>query len=184
MLIKAKLVRRVLAPLATGAALVATVGAGSASATDNPPSGYIAASQVSAASTHVAPATATTVHKSKPGTPPSSVVDAKWCSSYSYPSESDAHACFQRSGDVIWIDNAVGDNVKAHWENWLENASGTWTFYRDGDCLSTTYGWGYCNEDFYEDSSHNADGGYGSGIRLYTCVGDCNPDYQWVRNNT
>lgn len=179
---KGKLARRVLVPVAAGAAILATVGVGSAFAMDDATAATT--HQVVAASTGVVPATATTVHNSKPGTPPSGVIDAKWCSSYSYPSQSDAHACFQRSGDVIWIDNAVGDNVKAHWENWLEQADGTWVFYRDGDCLSTTYGWGYCNEDFYEDTSHNAVGGHGSGIRLYTCVGDCNPDYQWVRNNT
>ena len=165
---KGRLARRVLAPLAIGAALVATVGVG-------PAFGAGAGSSPAA----VAPMTSTTIHYSKPGTPPSSVVDAKWCSS----DANWAHACFQRHVDVIWVDNNSGEHVKAHWENWIRNADGVWVFYRDGDCISTTWGWGYCNENFYEDSSQNADHGYGSGIRLYTCYGACDPNYQWVRNN-
>jgi hypothetical protein len=173
---RGKIAKRVLLPLATSAALVAAIGVGSASATNGSPSDDATASHVS--SSVVAPATPTTIHYSKPGTPPSSVVDAKWCSS-----DADwAHACFQRHGDVIWVDNDSGEHVKARWENWLRNADGTWVFYRGGECIATTWGWGYCNENLYEDSSHNAVGGHGSGIRLYTCYGACDPDYQWVRN--
>jgi hypothetical protein len=164
---------RTLVALATSAAatLVVTIGSGAAYATSQPPA---------AASTDVAPNTSSTTHYSKIGTPPSSVVDAKWCSS-----DADwAHACFQRHGDTIWVDNNAGEHVKAHWENWLRNADGTWVFYRDGDCISMNWGWGYCDENFYEDSSLNAVGGYGSGIRLYTCYGECDRNYQWVRNNS
>ena len=173
-----KPVRRALVSLAIGvvAVLVATIGGGAAFATSD---GTRAATSL-ATSTDVTPMTSTTIHYSKPGTPPSSVVDAKWCSS-----DADwAHACFQRHGDVIWVDNNSGEHVKVRWENWLKNADGTWVFYRDGDCVSTAWGWGYCNENFYEDTSHNAAGGHGSGIRLYTCCGECDPNYQRVRNNS
>jgi hypothetical protein len=168
--------RRVLVPLAAGVAaiLAATLGVSTASAATT------TSSQRSIATTVAAPMAATTTHYSKPGTPPSSVVDAKWCSS----DHDWAHACFQRHGDVIWIDNNSGEHVKARWENWLRNADGTWVYYRGGNCISTTWGWGYCNENFYEDSSLNAVGGHGSGIRLYTCYGVCDSNYQWVRNNT
>jgi hypothetical protein len=113
------------------------------------------------------------------GAPPSGVVDAKYCSS-----DGDAaHACFERHGDVIWVENNVGADVEVYWSNWLRNAAGAWVEYRRGQCIADALGWSYCNKDFYEDTTYNEKNGYGSGIRVYACAGDCDQNYQWVRNN-
>ncbi|MFD2078576.1 hypothetical protein SAMN05421678_11367 [Actinopolymorpha cephalotaxi] len=89
--------------------------------------------------------------------------------------------CFKRHGDVIWVQSTAGD---ARWENWLRNSTG-WHKWRSGECTNTHIGWGYCNKDFYEDSSKNILGGYGSGLRLQSCpvnTGYCSPQI-WIRNN-
>src|SRR4051812_36210402 len=168
-----KLAERLLVPVAGGAAvlvLVGILGVGAASAT----TGRVASSQAGVAggepvSTDAAPMGSTTIRYTKIGTPPSSIVKAKYCSSDAHW----AHACFARVGDVIWVDNNSGEHVKARWENWLRDSRGVWEAYRVGDCISLNWGWGYCNENFYEDSSRNAYGGRGSGIRLYTCYAAC-----------
>ncbi|GAA2756036.1 hypothetical protein [Actinopolymorpha rutila] len=89
--------------------------------------------------------------------------------------------CFKRYGDVIWVQGSPGSAV---WENWLRNSTG-WHKWRTGECVNTHSGWGYCNKDFYEDSSKNALGGHGSGLRLQSCpinTGYCSPQI-WIRNN-
>lgn len=97
-------------------------------------------------------------------------------------------SCFQKYGDKFWVVDTYtnGRGHYAQWENWLHNG-GTWVLYRQGTCSNdlTTGVWGYCNKEFYEDStSPNALGGRGSGIRLYSCdalVG-CQ-GYTWILNN-
>lgn len=92
-------------------------------------------------------------------------------------------ACFQRYGDIVWVHNYSGGNVvRAHWSNWLWDGD-SWEFWRNGDCVMEWEGWGYCNKDFYEDSSVNAYGSTGSGIRVYPGNWDLDHGYKWVRNS-
>lgn len=96
--------------------------------------------------------------------------------------------CFEANGDILWVKDTVSDGYAAiaSWENYLRDTSGNWQFYRHGECdnkLSAGH-WGYCNKDFYEDTSLNEYGGHGSGLRLYPCTSSvCSTDYLWVRNN-
>ena len=98
-------------------------------------------------------------------------------------------ACFEPSGDKIWVYDALADGKAAagYWENYLRNSAGDWIIYRNGKCTNhlTAGTWGYCNYDFYEDTSLNADGDYGSGVRVYPCTenGAIGTGYAWVRNN-
>ncbi len=96
------------------------------------------------------------------------------------------YVCFQKDGDKIWVEDTAADGVSAdgRWENYLWDGS-NWTLYRQGACLNKlSYGhWGYCDKDFYEDTSTNHYGSKGSGIRLYPCGAICDADYQWIRNN-
>lgn len=112
------------------------------------------------------------------GTPPS---DLSGCTS-GYEVE----ICFQKYGDKIWVKNNSITNAQwGHYSNWLRDNNSNWKFWRNGDCGVDFIGWGYCDKDFYEDSTKNAKGGYGSGVRLYPCDGDygCTSYYGWVRNN-
>ncbi len=115
------------------------------------------------------------------GTPPQ--LDSAQCH------EIDASvACFEPSGDKIWVldHKADGKAAAGYWENYLRDSAGDWIIYRNGQCTNhlTAGNWGYCNYDFYEDTSSNADGGKGSGIRVYPCT-ETGPitSYTWVRNN-
>ncbi|MEU2427481.1 hypothetical protein ABZ619_41960 [Streptomyces sp. NPDC007851] len=97
-------------------------------------------------------------------------------------------ACFQKYGDVMWVKDTLSDGYPANgdYENYLWNGS-SWQLYRFGDCVNhlTAGHWGYCNKDFYEDSTYpNAYGSKGSGIRLFVCGnGSCPDDYKWIRND-
>jgi hypothetical protein len=97
-------------------------------------------------------------------------------------------ACFQKHGDKIWVKDTQSDGYPAigSYENYLWDGS-SWQPYRTGDCYNrlTAGHWGYCNKDFYEDSTNpNAFGSQGSGIRLYVCGdGSCPDNYVWIRNN-
>ncbi len=101
--------------------------------------------------------------------------------------------CFQKHGDFIWVQDGEGDGypVSIVWENYLRDADGNWRLYRDGECKNylSAPNWGYCNKEFYEDqTSPNAIGGTGSGIRLYPCIisggyTGCSSSYKWLRNN-
>ncbi len=96
--------------------------------------------------------------------------------------------CFEPYGDKIWVYDAKADGKAAagYWQNYLEDSAGNWHLYRDGQCVNhlSEGHWGYCNYDFYEDTSHNAEGGYGSGVRVYPCIENgVIGDYVWVRNN-
>jgi hypothetical protein len=94
--------------------------------------------------------------------------------------------CFQKYGDKVWVRNTSLLYAEyGHYSNWLRDNNSNWVFWRNGDCGVDFNGWGYCNKDMYEDSSHNALGGYGSGIRLYPCDFEfgCTSYYTWVRNN-
>ncbi|MBA9050576.1 MULTISPECIES: hypothetical protein [Streptomyces] len=76
-----------------------------------------------------------------------------------------ARACFQPYGDKLWV---KGRAASADWENYLRDRTGAWKWYRTGSCLNKLSGgrWGYCQVNFYEDTSKNPYGGKGSGIRL------------------
>jgi hypothetical protein len=95
--------------------------------------------------------------------------------------------CFEKYGDKIWVNNEdLLSSEYGHYSNWLRDSSGAWTFWRNGNCIVDYNGWGYCNKDFYEDSSYNVVGGQGSGVRLYPCdveFGCTSSLYGWVRNN-
>ncbi|MFF9607875.1 hypothetical protein ACF1GY_37465 [Streptomyces sp. NPDC014684] len=99
-----------------------------------------------------------------------------------------ATACFEKYGDKIWIKaTASRSDILAMWENYLRDSSGSWGDfpYREGSCENHLGSgrWGYCNKDFYEDSTDpNARGGQGSGIRLWACAAQC-AGYVWIRNN-
>jgi hypothetical protein len=100
-------------------------------------------------------------------------------------SASGAKACFQKYGDKIWILDTSGTTYAAvaPWENYLWNGS-SWQLYRTGNCYNRLGKgvWGVCNKDFYEDSSTNAYGSTGSGLRLWAENLDWS-DYIWIRNN-
>jgi hypothetical protein len=100
---------------------------------------------------------------------------------------SGAEACFEKHGDKIWVLDTSGNGVEADadWENFLRDTTGGWTQYRAGACLNTlTHGnWGVCNMDFYEDTTFNHYGGYGSGLRLAACDGGACSSEIWIRNN-
>ena len=94
--------------------------------------------------------------------------------------------CFAKYGDKVWVRNSSLLSAEyGHYSNWLRDNNSNWVFWRNGDCGVDFTGWGYCNKDFYEDSSHNALGGYGSGIRSYPCDYEfgCTSYYSWIRNN-
>jgi hypothetical protein len=101
-----------------------------------------------------------------------------------------AEVCFHLYGDQVWVYDARGDGHAAigQWSNYLRDADGTWIKYREGECRNSLgHGqWGVCNKEFFEDSTNpNAEGGHGSGLRLWACTAStmCNADYTWVRNN-
>lgn len=98
-----------------------------------------------------------------------------------------AAACFQKYGDVLWVEDTASNGASAsvYWENYLWNGS-SWVFWRQGKCVNSlgNLHWGKCDKDFYEDSTLNPLGSRGSGIRVYPCNGnDCSGSYLWLRNN-
>ncbi|MGQ4515417.1 hypothetical protein [Streptomyces sp. DW26H14] len=98
-------------------------------------------------------------------------------------SVSGAKACFQPYGDILWV---YGRGHDANWENHIRNSSGAWQEYRVGSCMNALSGnrWGYCNKNFYEDTTKNKYGGKGSGIRLQAEADGKNVSSQiWIRNN-
>lgn len=125
------------------------------------------------------------------GTPPNGLAfNDSYCSDgYDLAGNWVSTACFEPYGDKIWVYDARSDGHAAdgYWMNWLvDGTTGKWTAYRDGDCWnSLTAGhWGYCNKDFYENSSLNYYNGYGSGIRIYAQTSVTISDtYQWVVND-
>lgn len=117
------------------------------------------------------------------GTPPT------WASGQCY-TNSTVKACFQPYGDKIWVLDTASDGYagNASWENLLRNSSGAWDtrVYRSGNCANhlTANHWGYCNYDFYEDTTTNAFGGQGSGIRVFPWAANAGQTgYAWVRND-
>ncbi|MEH1163777.1 hypothetical protein V6V47_00155 [Micromonospora sp. CPCC 205539] len=97
-------------------------------------------------------------------------------------------SCFQKYGDKIWVLDtyANGRGHFASWSNWLWDGN-SWELYREGFCNNglTAGVWGYCDKEFYEDSTNpNPYGNKGSGLRISSCdalIG-CS-DYFWIRNN-
>ncbi len=141
-----------------------------------------AAAMLSAMLVGASPASASTGDAAVAGSPPA--FSSGQCA------EIDASvACFEPSGDKIWVYDAKADGAAAagYWENYLKNSAGQWLYYRYGKCTNHlgAGSWGYCNYDFYEDTSLNADGGKGSGVRVYPCTenGAIGDVYAWVRND-
>jgi hypothetical protein len=98
-----------------------------------------------------------------------------------------ATVCFEKTGDKIWVEDVDPDGWAAvgYWQNFLRDSSGNWNNpWREGRCTNNlTYGhWGYCNKDFYEDTTYNPYDGWGSGIRLWDCSRGCYGS-AWVRND-
>ncbi len=102
-----------------------------------------------------------------------------------------SEVCFEPYGDKIWVFDATladGKAAAAYWQNYLKDSAGNWVAYRTGECINHLGAghWGYCNYDFYEDTTHNPYDGYGSGVRLYplTEPDAIDPDnYVWDRND-
>jgi hypothetical protein len=115
-----------------------------------------------------------------PGTPPSGM-ECPWTEG--------VRGCFKKYGDQWWVRD-TGTDVTAYaailWENHLKDASGSWGLYRSGECDNGLGDgqWGVCNKDYYEDSSRNAWGGYGSRLRWRSCgVYGCTGWSNWVYND-
>ncbi|BCJ70301.1 hypothetical protein [Polymorphospora rubra] len=95
--------------------------------------------------------------------------------------------CFQKYGDVWMVTRSVLEtgNTSVQWANQLLNASGSWATYREGQCINalghSTFG--VCNKDYYENSSRNALGGYGSRLRFRACSTTCSAWTPWFTNN-
>ncbi|MET9451768.1 hypothetical protein [Streptomyces cinerochromogenes] len=91
-------------------------------------------------------------------------------------SRTGSEACFERYGDVLWVKDTSADGHSAtnSWDNYLADSGGNWTLYRQGSCVNKLGSgkWGYCNKDFYENSSANAYGGRGSSVDYAACVYD------------
>jgi hypothetical protein len=96
--------------------------------------------------------------------------------------------CFHRNGDLIYVKDTSGNGQAAYvyWENYLRTSSGTWKLRRYGTCTNYSVGVvGSCDYNFYEDTTLNAFGGHGSGVRVWICQkgSGCTSNYVWVRNN-
>ncbi|MGW1977992.1 hypothetical protein [Streptomyces sp. NPDC001889] len=104
-----------------------------------------------------------------------------------------ANSCFKKYGDSWYLRDLEWDgmDVYADWQNQLRNAGRDWVSYRSGRCTSElgSGDWGRCNKDFYEDSAHNAKGGYGSRVRWRACRDQplspdtCGSGATWVKND-
>lgn len=131
------------------------------------------------------------------GTPEAAA--ATWETDYVSPGEvacagilsapsSDGWVCFQPYGDVWMVSTSPTDSgrISVQWENRLRNASGAWVTYRTGQCINDLGRdqIGVCNKDYYENSSYNALGGYGSMIRYKACTSvACTNFLPWQYNN-
>ncbi|MEU3776942.1 hypothetical protein AB0F11_27815 [Streptomyces sp. NPDC032472] len=118
------------------------------------------------------------IDTAQPGTPPSDIT----CLS----APQGARGCFRTYGDQWWVlDTDTPYAAIAVWENELWDGD-SWEPYRNGQCenkLGEGH-WGVCNKDYYEDSSRNAYGGYGSRVRWRACgVFGCSSWSAWTRNN-
>ncbi|MFF9771884.1 hypothetical protein ACF1GT_35840 [Streptomyces sp. NPDC014636] len=86
-----------------------------------------------------------------------------------------AKACFERYGDVLWVEDTAADGHSAtnSWSNYLFDSSGNGHLYRQGSCVNKLGAghWGYCNKDFYENSTPTPYG-TGSEIDYAGCVYD------------
>lgn len=85
-------------------------------------------------------------------------------------SVSGADACFQPYGDLIWVRDTASDGHPAYadWENDLWSGS-AWIAAYASTCESTLGAgrWGYCDEEFFEDSQANNVGGVGSVVGVW-----------------
>ncbi|WP_412074691.1 hypothetical protein ACLF6K_00540 [Streptomyces xanthophaeus] len=97
--------------------------------------------------------------------------------------------CFQKYGDVWKVGRSYYETSRTsvQWVNQLKNSSGSWVTYREGECFNdlghSTFG--TCNKDYYENSSRNALGGYGSRLAFKAClVSSCSAQSPWVYNDS
>ncbi len=141
------------------------------------------AAMLSAGLVGASPASASTGDTAVAGGPPT-FNDSDGCAE-----TASSIACFQTSGDKIWVYDFSADGLAAagYWSNYLRDSAGNWVGYRTGECVNHLGAghWGYCNYDFYEDTTHNPYDGYGSGVNVYplTEPGEVDPGtYAWVRN--
>ncbi len=148
-----------------------------------------AAATLSAMLAGASTASASTGDTAVAGTPPIFTSDECATNSATYAGKPVSFtACFEPYGDKIWVYDGGADTYPAYgaWDNYLKDSAGNWTIYRSGTCVNHLGAghWGYCNYDFYEDSTYNADYGYGSGVRVYpgTDYLGIGP-YAWVRNS-
>ncbi|MGW4466166.1 hypothetical protein [Micromonospora sp. NPDC004704] len=97
----------------------------------------------------------------------------------------EAEGCFKEYGDQWSIRSWTSGTVRVEWQNQLWDGS-QWVLYRIGGCISNLgYGQsGVCNKDYYESSSRNYFGSYGSRIRWSTCAPTCSGWGTWVNNNS
>jgi hypothetical protein len=96
--------------------------------------------------------------------------------------------CFHRYGDQIYVEDTAnnGYTTYVYYQLYLYTSAKTWKLRRAGQCYAHGVdSWGECDYDFYEDSTVNAYGGKGSGVRIYLCETNsgCSQYYKWVRNN-
>ncbi|MGW1958359.1 hypothetical protein ACWCPI_37370 [Streptomyces sp. NPDC001920] len=94
--------------------------------------------------------------------------------------------CFRKYGDQWWVlDTDSPYAAIVNWENQLWDGA-SWRSYRNGNCenLLGEGNWGVCNKDYYENSSLNAYGSYGSRLRWRACgVFGCSSWTSWTLNN-
>lgn len=105
-----------------------------------------------------------------------------------YPGSGFGWVCFEKYGDILWVTRSFYEDSRTsmRWVNQLKNSSGSWVDYRSGECINDLgeSTWGVCNKDFYESSSRNALGGYGSRIAYKACTTtSCSALSPWVYND-
>ncbi|MEV4624775.1 hypothetical protein AB0J90_00595 [Micromonospora sp. NPDC049523] len=92
--------------------------------------------------------------------------------------------CFKKYGDQWGSQSWSSGTTRLEWQNQLWNGS-RWVLYREGVCINNL-GLGepgVCNKDYYEDSSLNAYGSYGSRVRMSLCNTTCSGWSSWLYNN-
>jgi hypothetical protein len=102
----------------------------------------------------------------------------------------EALACFQKYGDIWWVTQMRPNSfpireISVQWVNELQNSRGEWVIYRQGQCYYEGTSVARCNKNYYENSSKNALGGYGSRLAFKACVTGrgCSALSPWVYND-
>ncbi|MEV5148186.1 hypothetical protein AB0L14_28285 [Streptomyces sp. NPDC052727] len=86
---------------------------------------------------------------------------------------SGAEGCFVKYGDKFTVADTKSDGYSAavSWDNYLWDGS-HWRLYRSGGCYNSAGAGttGFCNYDFYENTSTNAYGAKGSKLVFQACT--------------